>query len=1459
MDTLINLWKSLCAVLVTTVVVTLAVATGTAQAAGTAQDGVVGEVPSSATPYVMDGKVFDIAEVGGRIVVGGKFTQVRNTPANGGATFAQTALFAFDPRTGAVDRAFSPVLNGNVNALLPGPNGTVYVGGSFSSVNGATSGVRNLVQLSVATGQVVSTFRAPAMNGLVNDLALAGGRLYVGGFFSTMGGAPHGGLATLNPTTGAVSEYMGVDVAVNHNWDGSDQVARTPVGVDKFDITPDGSTLVVIGNFKIADGLPRDQLVRVDLGATAATVDAGWRTSRYEAPCFSWAYDSTVRDVQISPDGAYFSVVSSGGYVTGTLCDTVTRWELSDRGDDVQPRWADFTGGDSLFSVEITGDAIYTSGHQRWMNNVYGHDYAGAGAVPRPGISAHDPRTGAPLAWNPGRNPRGVGAEAMLATADALYIGMDTKYIGNMEYWRPGLAAFPLAGGADLAPETPTTLPANVYVGGALDPAHGGGATGDVLHRVNAGGPQVATLDDGPAWSADQGTTSALRNAGSNAAGYPPVPAVDGTVPPSTPSSVFDTERWDPAGQPELSWAFPVPAGTTVDVRVYVANRCTCTQNPGQRAFDVLIDGTTVLDDYDIVADVGHDLGTMKSFRVTSDGTVDLVLGHAVENPLVNAIEIVEATGAATGPVGSGELTARWFDGDSAGTDVPASGGGLDWSRVRGAFTAGGRLYYAYPTDAGPYSLWSRTFDGTVFGEPTEVLPYFDPEWDDVQTGSGNTYRGALPTFWSQLSSLTSMFLVDGRLYYTRGGAGALYQRSFSVDSGTVGAEQRTAAATGFGDVAGAFVSGDRLYWAARSTGALRSAPWNGGAPDLAAAVTEAGGDGRSWSSRALFAGPGDPPPAPNAQPTADFTSACTGLSCTFDGSTSRDGDGRVTDWAWDFGDGTTATGARPAAHAFPRAGDWSVTLTVTDDDGATGVLTGTVTVADAPPATGIDLRGATGISARAVTAASVTVPASVEAGDGLVLVLSTNSDVTGTLPAGWVAEGVVGSDTSITTQVFSRSAGAADAGSTVRVALSDRAKVTVQLLAYSGTAADPVSIVRTAVDLGGTAHTTPTATVPAGGWLLSVWSDKQAVAREWAAPAGVAVRSNLAGVGSGDVATLVADSGRAASGTAGGLTARVPTESNRATLLSIVLAPGSTTTPPPNAAPVAAFTSSCSALSCSFDGRDSTDDGSVVSYAWSFGDGATATGATVDHPYAGSGDYEVTLTVTDDAGVTSSATSVVPVAAPPPATGIGLRGSAGTAARAVSSVGLPVPNAVRPGDALVLVLSTNSSVGGTAPAGWTRAATVSSGSAPTTQVFERVAAAGDAGSEVTVALTGQAKVTLQLLAYGGTDTADPLAAVTTAALGSGTSHTTPTATAAAGSWVVSVWSDKQAAARQWAPPTGATERTNVAGVGSGDVATLVADSGGPVAGGTVGGLTATVPTASNRATALTVVLRPAS
>jgi PKD repeat protein len=100
----------------------------------------------------------------------------------------------------------------------------------------------------------------------------------------------------------------------------------------------------------------------------------------------------------------------------------------------------------------------------------------------------------------------------------------------------------------------------------------------------------------------------------------------------------------------------------------------------------------------------------------------------------------------------------------------------------------------------------------------------------------------------------------------------------------------------------------------------------------------------------------------------------------------------------------------------------------------------------------------------------------------------------------------------------------------------------------------------------------------------------------------------------------------------------------------------------PPNQPPIASFTVDCSDLACDFDGSASSDgDGSIATYAWSFGAGGSASGATAAHTFAAAGTYPVTLTVTDDVGAQGSATQGVTVSVTEPDGTVSLGSLAGT------------------------------------------------------------------------------------------------------------------------------------------------------------------------------------------------------
>lgn len=292
---------------------------------------------------------------------------------------------------------------------------------------------------------------------------------------------------------------------------------------------------------------------------------------------------------------------------------------------------------------------------------------------------------------------------------------------------------------------------------------------------------------------------------------------------------------------------------------------------------------------------------------------------------------------------------------------------------------------------------------------------------------------------------------------------------------------------------------------------------------------------------------------APLPPPTASFTVACSRLSCSTDARSSTAVGSTITDYAWDFGDGSGATGPT-ATHAYAEGGTYSIALTVTSAEDATGSTTRSVVVT--PEAVPIAFRAAASKAGYA-TSQTVPIPPSVISGDGMLL-LATSGGKTLTGPAGWTLVDSV-TNNYLTTSLWSKVATPLDAGQTATVGFGGPYKGTVQLLAYAGTStvAPVAGVARTATTGSKSTATTPTVNVPGyGSWLVSYWAAKSAGITGWTPPTGQEVRGTAYSVGNGRISSLASDGGAAVPlGTAGGLTATTDQPETAGTTWSIVLA----------------------------------------------------------------------------------------------------------------------------------------------------------------------------------------------------------------------------------------------------------------------------------------------------------------
>jgi hypothetical protein len=397
-----------------------------------AQTTVVSENPANFTPRVLADSVVSqptvlaLAARKNTIFAGGRFRSV--TSSDGSASYTRDNLMGFSATTGAV-LPFKPTVDGTVWAIEPRGK-ALYIGGGFTHVNGVAR--PGLAKINAFSGQVIEKFAPKFSPGTITEIRKARGRVIVGGGYQ-------GKLRAFDPKTGQDTGYISLAIQ------GSVAGNAGQTDVYRFAVSPNKRRLVAIGNFTSVGGAERWRAVMLNLGKNRAKLNA-WSYAPLKRMCAASSIPNYLKDVDFAPDGSYFVMVSSGfvphsGGVGTDICDATARFDMGVPSPSA-PRWINYTGGDTLHSVAVSGAAVYVQGHQRWLDNPNGADYAGPGAVDRPGIGAINPTTGKALPWNPTKT-RGIGGKDMLLTSAGLWVGSDGTYFGGEFHPRIAFAPLP--------------------------------------------------------------------------------------------------------------------------------------------------------------------------------------------------------------------------------------------------------------------------------------------------------------------------------------------------------------------------------------------------------------------------------------------------------------------------------------------------------------------------------------------------------------------------------------------------------------------------------------------------------------------------------------------------------------------------------------------------------------------------------------------------------------------------------------------------------------------------------------------------------------------------------------------------------------------------------------------------------------------------------------------------------
>ncbi len=384
--------------------------------------------------------------------------------------------------------------------------------------------------------------------------------------------------------------------------------------------------------------------------------------------------------------------------------------------------------------------------------------------------------------------------------------------------------------------------------------------------------------------------------------------------------------------------------------------------------------------------------------------------------------------------------------------------------------------------------------------------------------------------------------------------------------------------------------------------------------------------DGRSSVSKEIVVAQGQNKP-PIAVIYASALVQESGKPLTLDGTSSYDPDGSIANYTWDFGDGSQASFplvSHVFSHTDNSARIYTVTLTVTDELGASSSATVNLTITPAVPPN---------LRPKAVLTAA---PTTVFTNQLVRLAAAGSNDPDGTIPEDGYAwsfgDGELGSGL----EVYHRyqRPGIYVVLLTVKDnrGATSSATETIYVLNIPPVArAGEDVIVETLVPvwLSGVASSDPD-----GEILVYSWDFGDATQATGPQVSHIYYRSGVYQVR----LTVTDDSGATSSA-----------------IVNVTV-----TNRPPVAALIGSNATGYTGDPLLFDGSRSTDtDGRIVNYTWQFGDGTLGFGSLVSHAFSSPGTYVITLTVTDDGGGNSSAEMNVTVLKRPTPTkpGAGAKG----------------------------------------------------------------------------------------------------------------------------------------------------------------------------------------------------------